>query len=277
MVSNCGKNEFGSATGGLAGDQTGKEFWLINWYNFGQSVVYRYPNKVVADLIGDIAEKSAKNDNIGYDQNTRLSFHTQLKNFNWHPEKIIAPCNADCSSATAAIVIACGHQLMENEDKNLRKIGERFVEMMSPMDTTWNIGEDLANCGFIALRETKYLSSDAFLRKGDINLNDSSHVNVVVSDGFKIPEEDEEIKHEEYPPKSYGYVTLQLGDGLNRPRNDVKAMQCCLLMNGYSLEADGEYGTVTRQKVKEFQRERDLKIDGICGPATWQELIKVEK
>lgn len=273
MVSNCGKNEYGGVTGGLAGDQTGKEFWVISWYNFGQSVVYRYPNKTVADLIGKIAEEAAENNNIGYDQSSRLSFYNQLKNFDWQPSKIIAPCNADCSSATAAIVIACGHQLQQSEDKNLRKIGERFVEFMNPMDTTWNIGEDLANCGFEALRETKYLIADDFLKCGDINLNDSAHVNVVISDGAKA-EPDKEP--EPAKPVTLGYRTLQYGDGLNRSRYDVKAVQCMLRMNGYSLEADGEYGSVTRQKVKEFQRERNLKVDGIVGRETWQELIKVE-
>ena len=52
----------------------------------------------------------------------------------------------------------------------------------------------------------------------------------------------------------------------------VTLMQTKLIQRGYSLEpygADGKFGNKTFEAVKAFQKDSDLKVDGICGPATW--------
>lgn len=41
------------------------------------------------------------------------------------------------------------------------------------------------------------------------------------------------------------------------------------------LYADGIYGVLTEEKVKEFQAENGLKVDGVVGPATLAKLIPV--
>lgn len=50
---------------------------------------------------------------------------------------------------------------------------------------------------------------------------------------------------------------------------DVEALQLALLRNGLSPgPIDGEYGPLTQDAVREFQRTYDLPITGIAGPQT---------
>ena len=52
--------------------------------------------------------------------------------------------------------------------------------------------------------------------------------------------------------------------------SEVKTLQ------GYlNLIQDGIFGVLTEESVKEFQSSNGLTADGVVGPATWAELIKV--
>jgi len=42
------------------------------------------------------------------------------------------------------------------------------------------------------------------------------------------------------------------------------------------ITADGDFGPKTEKAVKDYQRDNDLKPDGIVGPKTWTEMNKVE-
>ena len=47
MISNCGHDENGRYSGGKAGDQTGTEWQVINWYSRPWKCVLRHPDAVV--------------------------------------------------------------------------------------------------------------------------------------------------------------------------------------------------------------------------------------
>ncbi len=53
-------------------------------------------------------------------------------------------------------------------------------------------------------------------------------------------------------------------------------MQRRLTRLGFDVAADapGVYSTATEQAVREFQEQRGLRIDGICGPQTWGSLVE---
>ena len=55
--------------------------------------------------------------------------------------------------------------------------------------------------------------------------------------------------------------------------SDVETLQTYLnAVIDAGLEVDGKFGPATNKAVKKFQREYDLKVDGIAGKATWAAL-----
>lgn len=54
---------------------------------------------------------------------------------------------------------------------------------------------------------------------------------------------------------------------------NVVSLQYMLRARGYSLTADGQFGSITEQQVKSFQSKNGLTADGIVGPLTWEKLI----
>ena len=110
-ISNSGGDENGKASGGKAGDQTGKEWQLRPWYSRPWNCVLRHPNANVRYKIADLAVKAAKNDNIGYNQANRDSYWKQLQKAGYDPSKITAKCDADCSAGVIANVKAVGYLL----------------------------------------------------------------------------------------------------------------------------------------------------------------------
>ncbi len=53
---------------------------------------------------------------------------------------------------------------------------------------------------------------------------------------------------------------------------DVEALQHALVKAGYVLNADGDFGTVTYQTVRLFQKREGLEADGVVGKLTWASL-----
>ncbi len=54
--------------------------------------------------------------------------------------------------------------------------------------------------------------------------------------------------------------------------DEVKVLQRLLTKKGYSVTADGVFGSGTETAVKNFQRAQGLTVDGIVGSATWSKL-----
>lgn len=52
----------------------------------------------------------------------------------------------------------------------------------------------------------------------------------------------------------------------------VKDMQAKLGQRGITLKVDGSFGAATERAVRQFQSQRGLVADGICGPQTWAAL-----
>ena len=56
---------------------------------------------------------------------------------------------------------------------------------------------------------------------------------------------------------------------------DVKYIQNCLKKLGYSISADGKYGSGSASAVKSFQKKQGLKSqNGQCDKATWNAIVK---
>ena len=74
-------------------------------------------------------------------------------------------------------------------------------------------------------------------------------------------------EHEYWPPRV-------LCAGMIGP--DVKVLHTLLEVWGYgSADAQYEFGSYLETRVKEFQTDHGLKPDGIVGPLTWAELVRI--
>ena len=178
-LSNCGHDENGRYAGGRAGDQTGTEYQIVDWYNRPWKCVLRFEDEEIAEMIADMAKKAALNDLIGYDQGTagnsndRYTFWQHLKASNYDPAQITVACESDCSASTAAIVKGAGYRL---KNKTLQGISIYL--------TTSSMRNAMQAAGARLLTEVKYLTSGNYIKAGDILLNDGNHVAVAVTSGI---------------------------------------------------------------------------------------------
>ena len=56
---------------------------------------------------------------------------------------------------------------------------------------------------------------------------------------------------------------------------DVKLAQAALQCWGYTIVVTGIFGKEMDEKIRNFQKAKDLEPDGEIGPSTWKELLKV--
>lgn len=254
MISNCGSDENKKYSGGKAGDQTGKEWYIRSWYNHNWKCVIRFPADVREQLALN-AEKAAKNNLIGYDQNERLTYYNHLKASDWDASKITVACEADCSAGVSANIIAAGYKLGNDKLKNFNK-----------SNTTSTLRSACKAVGAEILTDSKYLTSDAYLLRGDLILKDGSHVCTNISNGSKSTAQNAFI-----PTTTTTTSTSATSSNEIIKQGQVHAnnfAQC-------GLVADGIRGANTRKAaVKVVQRALNadynagLVEDGIWGNAT---------
>lgn len=255
-ISNCGHDENGRYAGGKAGDQTGTEYRIMNWYSRPWLCVLRFNDAKIAAMIADMATKAAQNNLIGYDQGTagnsndRYSFWQHLKASNYDPAQITVACESDCSASTAAIVKGAGYRL--NNAK---------LKAVSIYLTTRNMRAAMKAAGAKVLTDSKYLTSGDYLKAGDILLNDNHHVAIAVTTGAKVS-----------TPSTTLTGTFQTRLPILRKGSSGTAVAMLQAMLG--VEVDGQFGNDTYDSLKVFQKNVGVKANGTCGIDTWKRVIE---
>lgn len=152
----------------VAGDQTGNEVSVTNFYSAPWDFCLRYFNWELAREFVIIAKKLADCVKVGYDQSQRNTLYKYLKAVNFDVDKFIlsgAKCETDCS----AFVYACLCVLLPNlrSDKNA--------------PTTADMEDFYKNKGFTVLKGKDYLNG---LRNqtGDILVRSGHHTAIFLSD-----------------------------------------------------------------------------------------------
>lgn len=260
-IGHSSKDENGRYSGGAAGDQTGKEVCIRNWYNGGWTFVARFKDRSKAARAAAACEKACKNPNVGYDQGGRNSLRAEARKVGYFLELITTPCESDCSSFMGVCVEAAGIALPEGNGpttRNLRKILEATGE-------------------FEILTSEKYLTSDKYLMEADILCKEGSHTVMALEDGAMAGKGD---VSELGTATMYYNVRLPL---LKRGSEGsaVEALQILLKGRGYALGSygpnkdgiDGEFGGATENALEAFQEDMKLEVDGKCGAKTWTALI----
>ena len=170
LIGNARIDENGKAHGGAAGDQTAREVCIQNWYAYPWNVVLRCTDAAMAEKIAEAMEYACANEHIGYDQYQRTTLFASVNALGWYPgniRKISGNVETDCS-ALVAVCVNCAFGSAK-VSKDIYTGNEQAAL--------------LATGKFQALTDSKYLTSSAYLRRGDILLNTVHHTAIVLSDG----------------------------------------------------------------------------------------------
>lgn len=265
MAIKCGwasQDERGKASGGKAGDQTGKEVKIGYWYDFGQNVVLRFKDRDKAKKAAACMKELCSKNYVGYDQSQRTTLWDKLKALKWNYKKLKTPVETDCSALIAVCVNAAGISISKNcWTGNLKAACKATGE-------------------FTVLISDKYINSDKYLKVGDIILNEKAHVIMALEDGSlanAAASTSSSSNGSKYtgsfpvlPERGY----FKIGD----TGTQVKRLQ--RFLNWYldfSLDVDGSYGDKTFAAVKKFQKKCSLTIDGSFGKASLAKAKTVKK
>lgn len=171
-IAQASKDENGRYTNGQAGNQSGSELNIRTWYNRPWDTVIRANSLDLSNRIADVAQRLVKCTKIGYDQYQRTTLYDQCEKIGWDISKIdqIQACECDCSSLMAVVLRFCGVSIPKTV-------------------YTGNLTAYCMQTGmFICLRDSKYLTGDQYLRKGDLVLNTAHHVAVCLDNGQNATE-----------------------------------------------------------------------------------------
>lgn len=159
-------DENGKATGGKAGDQTGKEVSTQDWYKHTKKWrVFRAKDADAADNIAKAMQAACDNPCIGYDQNQRLTLYNASKLVQFDPSRVKSNVETDCS---ALVRVCCA-----------------YAGIKLPNFYTGDQPKTLLDSGkFVEMTGTKYTDSPSYLKRGDILVTASKgHTVVVLTDG----------------------------------------------------------------------------------------------
>lgn len=164
-------DERGKASGGRAGDQTGREVCTRSWYNKGWKYCLRPKSASVAERMAKACEQGCANNKIGYDQSQRNTLHYYAKRCGYNLAIINTKCETDCSAFMAVCALAGGVSALEYSGN-------------APTTSTM-VDKFRATGAFTVLTDSKYLTGDAYLKRGDILVKPGSHTVMVLSSGSK--------------------------------------------------------------------------------------------
>ena len=261
--------------GGSAGDQTGKEVCTRNWYTTGWDLLLRPKTKELAEKSAQACEKGCANNNIGYDQNQRNTLNTQAKKVGYDLSKITTKCECDCSSFMTVCALAGGANIEYGSN----------APTTSTMKTRFSVGGD-----YDVIIASKYLTSDKYLKRGDILVKTGSHTVMALENGSGITSgsvytRTQFIKEVQtvIGAKVDGFAgsetlskTVTVSATKNRLHGVVRPIQKYLNSLGYDCgDVDGIAGAKFKKAVVKYQKAKGCVADGevTAKGKTWQKLL----
>lgn len=169
LIGHASIDENKKISGGVAGNQNGKELCKRNWYANGWKLVIRCKDKKIAEIMATSCEKACENRNIGYDQSQRNTLRTQALRVGFDLDRINTPCECDCSSLMVICAESAGVQIPYNGNN-------------APTTRTMQSAFEKTKM-FDILTDPKYLTSDKYLKRGDILVKPGSHTVMVLENG----------------------------------------------------------------------------------------------
>ena len=259
IIGHASKDERGKATGGRAGDQSGKEVCERSWYRGGWNVLLRPAGPALAEKSAAACAAACGNPNIGYDQGGRNTLYVKAKAAGFELGRIAEPCECDCSSLMHVCAVAGGADIPYGANGCTTRTMVR------------------AFCGsgdYIKLTGKEFLTSPDKLQRGDILVKEGSHTVMVLQGAVKLPAAVPEVS------TAADTCTLELPVLYFGAKGEsVRAMQQLLLAKGYDLPRwgdDGEFGAETENALLQLQEDGCLTEGGCCGEHSWKLLLGLE-
>ena len=152
----------------VAGDASGREVCITTWFNKNWDCVLRPKSATLAEKSAKAMEAACANNNVGYDQSGRNTLYTQAKANGFDLSKIKVKCECDCSSLVHVCAIAGGANLIYGSNGHTtRTMVNAFV----------------ASGDYEELKDKNYLTSDKYLKRGDILVKAGSHTIMILENG----------------------------------------------------------------------------------------------
>lgn len=248
-------DENGNISHGKAGDQTGREVAIEDYYTHSKGwIVARAKSSSVAKKIARAMKYACSNDNIGYSQSDRNSLYNVSKSISFKTAKVTTKCNCDCSSLVRVCLAYAGIKVGDFNTASERSV----IESTGKFDIITNVSKSMLKVGDILITKTQ------------------GHTAVVVSVSGETAQEITEVatgKHYSgtypaLPPRGF----YQKGDGITTYKNyptQIKRVQ--MLMNwavNAKLAVDGQYGDATFKAVNKFKKKVGLTQDGCFNLST---------
>ncbi|MCR2050663.1 peptidoglycan-binding protein [Acetatifactor muris] len=286
-IAHASIDERNRISGGIAGDQTGKEVCIRSWYSKPWQYMIRCKDAQMREKIAYAMERAANNQAIGYDQGQRNTLLAYAKNVGYDPGKVTTKCETDCSALVSLACIYAG-------------IPESALVVSGNSATTSTLRNRLKSTGkFEIYSASKFLSSSEYILRGDILLKEGSHVVVAIDNGAKssissIPSNDiitythrNFVKEVQYAIGAKvdgiaGSETLSKTVTVSRLKNNrhvvVRPIQKYLNSIGFNCgTVDGIAGIKFDAAVKAFQRVNGCVVDGevTSQKNTWKKLLRL--
>ena len=243
LIGHASIDENGRAYGGQAGDQTGREVCTRSWYNRPWTVLLRPKSATVAEAMAEFCEGVCDNQNVGYDQYQRNTLRTAARAAGWDPS-IIGPCETDCSAFMTVCAEAAGVD-----------VDGCYTSGNAPVTQTMR-SKFVGTGAFDALTDSKYLTTDAYLRRGDILVYEPGHTVMVLSNGdLAVP--DPEPEQEDDDMLTYEQFT----EYMERYRKDLQAKE----------------GSAYSEAARTWATENGIFRGGLDGSMMWQDTLSREQ
>lgn len=172
-IAHASLDERGRANSGQAGDQTGREVFIRQWYNSNWNVMLRPKNPEIGKKACNAAIYIATSNIAGYDQYQRNTLRAELKKVNYDYKKLTTKCETDCS-AFCTVVYECAGYNMDSCYMALGN-GEYNAPVTQTMRRTYT-----ATGQFTAYTDAKYLTSAVYLQPGDVLVRESGHTCIYI-------------------------------------------------------------------------------------------------
>ena len=168
LIGSARIDENGKISGGKAGDQTGKETSIQDWYLHNKGwVVIRAKDAVKREKIAQDMQYICDNPCVGYDQGSNQTLYNEAKKVGFDVSKVKNPCETDCARAVRVCVLYAG---------------------INCADFYTGIEADVlkATGQFEILTADKYCKQSDYLLRGDILVTKTKgHTVVVLTNGAK--------------------------------------------------------------------------------------------